>query len=127
MSASRPLSPHLQVYRFSLLMAMSIIHRITGTGLYIGFGLFAWWLLALASGPSAYELFCTCAASIPGRIVLFAATWGLFHHMFGGLRHLVWDTGAGLNVPCAKNIARLCVVVPIALTIGVWALAYCVK
>ncbi len=125
--SSRPLSPHLQVYRFSMLMAMSIIHRITGTGLYFGFALFAWWLIAAATGHQAYEVFYSYAGSIVGRLVLFAATWGLFHHMFGGIRHLIWDTGAGLAVPAAKNIARVCIILPLLLTIGVWVVGYCVK
>src|ERR1700722_19197173 len=96
-SAARPLSPHLSTYRLTLTMAMSIVHRITGGALYVGSLLLAWWLLAAASGPNAYATFQSVASSFIGRIVLFGYTWALIHHMLGGGRHLIWDTGRGLG------------------------------
>ena len=103
--ASRPLSPHLSIYRFTWLMAASIIHRLTGAALYFGMALVAWWLLALARGPEAYGLFLLVASSWPGRLVLFGYAWALMHHMLGGIRHLVWDTGEALDVKTARVLA----------------------
>lgn len=120
-NGSRPLSPHLQVYRFSLLMAMSIIHRITGAALYFGTLLLVWWLVAAASGPQAYAVFSAVAGSFPGQLVLFGYTWALLHHMMGGIRHFIWDTGAGLGVVHARQIALLSIVASLGLTVLVWA------
>ncbi len=97
--ASRPLSPHLSVYRFTLTMAMSIVHRITGVALYAGTLLLAWWLLALSTDAGAYVHVSRIMASIPGQVILFGYTWALFHHMLGGVRHLIWDVGRGLDHP----------------------------
>src|ERR1700757_3212607 len=91
----RPLSPHLSIYRPMLSMMMSIVHRITGAALYFGTLLLVWWLLAVASGPVAYATFQSAASSWIGRLVLFGYTWALVHHMLGGLRYLIWDTGRG--------------------------------
>src|SRR5262245_33588567 len=90
---ARPLSPHLQIYKPMLTMVMSIVHRITGVGLYAGFLLLAWWLLAAASGPTAYSKVQAFHASFIGRLILFGYTWALIHHLLGGVRHLIWDTG----------------------------------
>src|SRR5258708_39864265 len=95
--AERPLSPHLTIYRPVLSMMMSIVHRITGAALYIGTLLLVWWLLAAVSGPGAYAAFQSAAASFIGRIVLFGYTWALIHHMLGGMRYLIWDTGRGFG------------------------------
>src|SRR5260370_31889623 len=91
----RPLSPHLSIYKPMLTLLMSIAHRITGFGLYFGTLLLAWWLLAAASGPNAYAGIGSFMSSFIGRIVLFGYTWALMHHMLGGIRHLIWDTGHG--------------------------------
>src|SRR5215469_11438296 len=93
----RPLSPHLQVYRWPITMAMSIAHRVTGGALYVGSLLLIWLLVAAATGPHAYEIASAVFGSIIGRLVLFGYTLALFHHMFGGLRHFLWDTGAGME------------------------------
>ena len=82
----RPLSPHLQIYRWTWTMAMSVLHRVTGTALYGGTALVAIWLVALASGPAAYGWVAWFFGSWIGRIVLFGYTWILMHHMLGGLR-----------------------------------------
>ena len=87
--AKRPLSPHLTIYRPMLSMMMSIVHRITGAALYFGTLLLVWWLLAAASGPTAYAAFQSAAASFIGRIVVFGYTWALIHHMLGGMRYLI--------------------------------------
>ena len=96
--AARPLSPHLRIYRLTLTMLMSIVHRITGAALYVGTLLLAWWLLAAASGPNAYATFQAVTSSFIGRVVLLGYTWALVHHMLGGIRHLIWDSGHGLGL-----------------------------
>jgi succinate dehydrogenase / fumarate reductase cytochrome b subunit len=92
--AERPLSPHLQIYKPTLTMMMSIVHRITGGALYFGMLLVAWWLIA-ASSPNGYARFQWFASSWIGRLILFGYTWALIHHMLGGVRHLIWDLGYG--------------------------------
>jgi len=120
--ANRPLSPHIQVYRWRLTMAMSIAHRITGAGLYAGTLLLAWWLVAAASGPDAFAIANAAAGSWLGLIVLFGFTWALVHHMFGGLRHFVWDFSAGLGKPARDRIALATIVGSVAITIVLWAI-----
>src|SRR5262245_40865955 len=88
----RPISPHLQIYRPTLTMMMSIVHRITGAALYFGMLLLAWWLLAAANGPNSYANVEWFMGSFIGRLVLFGYTWALIHHMLGGIRHLIWDS-----------------------------------
>lgn len=94
----RPLSPHLQIYSMPINMAMSIVHRILGGALYFGSLLLAWWLIAAATGPDYYNYVAGVFASWPGKIVLLGYTWALMHHMLGGLRHLLWDTGTGYDL-----------------------------
>ena len=118
--AVRPLSPHLSIYRPMLSMMMSIVHRITGAALYIGTLLLVWWLLAAASGPGAYAVFQSAAASFIGRIVLFGYTWALIHHMLGGMRYLIWDTGRGFGAAEREWLLRANLVGSILLTIILW-------
>src|SRR6202047_4580128 len=117
---TRPLSPHLQIYRPMLTMVMSIVHRITGGALYVGTLLLTWWLLAIASGPNAYATFQMVASSFIGRLVLLGYTWALIHHMLGGLRHLIWDTGRGFGPAEREWLARANLAGSIALTIVLW-------
>jgi len=118
--AERPLSPHLTIYRPMLSMMMSIVHRITGGALYFGTLLLVWWLLAAASGPTAYAAFQSAAASFIGRIVLFGYTWALIHHMLGGMRYLIWDTGRGFGAAEREWLLRANLVGSILLTIILW-------
>lgn len=116
----RPLSPHLQIYRWSWTMAMSIAHRATGVALYAGTLLLAGWLVALASGPDAYATAQAVMNSIPGRLVLFLYTWTLFHHMLGGLRHFLWDMGLADGSPARHLVAQATLVGSIVLALIVW-------
>src|SRR5579872_6039804 len=102
----RPLSPHLQIYRPTLTMMMSIVHRITGAALYLGTLLLAWWLIAAASGPNGYATIQWFMATSIGRLVLFGYTWALLHHMFGGIRHFIWDLGYGFGANEREWMAR---------------------
>jgi succinate dehydrogenase / fumarate reductase cytochrome b subunit len=120
----RPLSPHLQIYKPILTMMMSIVHRITGGALYFGTLLVAWWLIAAASGPSAYTAFEGFIGSIVGRLILFGYTWALIHHMLGGIRHLVWDLGYGFE-PTEREVLTVATLIgSIGLTIALWAVGY---
>ena len=120
----RPLSPHIQIYRWTLTMVLSILHRATGVALYAGTALLAGWLLAAASGEEAYAVVQSISTAWYGRLVLFGYSWALFHHMFGGLRHFIWDTGRGFDLRNVEIIARVTAFVPPVLTIVVWVLAY---
>ena len=117
---ARPLSPHLQIYTPKINMVMSILHRITGAALYFGTLLLAFWLIAAASGPDmlgfANELF----GSILGRLILLGYTWALLHHMFGGLRHLVWDTGRGFELGTVDFMCWASLIAALVLTISIW-------
>ena len=123
----RPLSPHLQIYRPMLSMMMSIVHRITGGALYFGTALIAIWLVAAASGPSAFATVQGIYGSIPGLLVLFFYTWALIHHALGGVRHLIWDTGHGFEPRERELLYRLTLGGSIALTLLIWTVGYLVR
>ncbi|HZD92041.1 MAG TPA: succinate dehydrogenase, cytochrome b556 subunit [Pseudolabrys sp.] len=120
----RPLSPHLQIYKPMLTMMMSIVHRITGAGLYFGMALLAWWLIAAASGPNAYADFQWFIGTIIGQLVLFGFTWALVHHTLGGIRHLIWDTVHGFEPTEREMLAVATIVGSIAITLVLWGIAY---
>ena len=120
----RPLSPHLQIYRRSIHMMMSIVHRITGTALYFGTLLLAAWLMAAAMGPAQFATVNGIAASLLGKLVLLGYTWALLHHMFGGIRHLIWDTGRGFDLASVRRISWATIVCSLLLTVLIWAAAF---
>ena len=122
----RPLSPHIQIYKWTLPFLMSGFHRVTGFVLYFGFALIAWWLLAAASGPSAYANVQWFYGTFIGRLVLFGYTWALIHHTLGGIRHLIWDTGRGLGDREIDWLARATIGGSIVLTLVVWVIGYLV-
>lgn len=126
-AATRPLSPHLQIYRWTWTMAMSIAHRVTGVALFAGSLLLATWLVALATSPEGFATLQAALGSIPGRLVLFGYTWALIHHMLGGVRHLVWDLGIGYSRATRMNLARATLIGSVLLTLAVWALAYSLR
>lgn len=125
--AARPLSPHLQIYKPILTMVTSILHRITGSALFFGTLLVAWWLVAIASGPAYYEFVSEVFGSILGRLVLFGFTWALMFHMLGGMRHLLWDTGRGLEKGPRNNLARATIIGSVVLTILLWVVGYALR
>ncbi len=120
--ANRPLSPHLQIYRWPITMTMSIAHRVTGVGLYFGTILLVWWLAAAASGPPAFDFANAVLGSWIGLLVLFGYTWALIHHMLGGIRHFIWDFGVGLGKPARDYIAWATLAGSLVLTVFVWAI-----
>jgi succinate dehydrogenase / fumarate reductase cytochrome b subunit len=120
----RPLSPHIQVYRFMLTYVMSGFHRVTGFVLYFGFALVVWWLVAAAAGPNAYAAFEWFTGSLIGKIILLGYSWALIHHALGGIRHLIWDLIYGFEPNEREMLAVATIVGSIVLTILVWAIAF---
>lgn len=123
-NGNRPVSPHLQVYRWSVTMASSIFHRATGVILGAGTLLLAWWLIAAATGDEAYALVQLCMSSVVGRLVLFGFTWSLVFHSLNGVRHLVWDTGVGFELKTAQLSGWAVFIGSVVLTLAIWAGAY---
>lgn len=120
----RPLSPHIQLYRLSMTFVMSGFHRTTGFVLYFGMLIPAAWLLAAATGPEWFRFINGLIGTILGRLVLFGYTWGLIHHMLGGVRHLIWDTGRGLDLVSIEIFAWATIICSVGLTAAVWLAAF---
>jgi succinate dehydrogenase / fumarate reductase cytochrome b subunit len=125
--AARPISPHLSIFRPIITMMMSIVHRITGAGLYFGMLFLAWWLLAAALGPAAFETANAFFGSWLGRLILLGFTWALIHHLLGGVRHLIWDTGAGFDETTRKGLAWATIIGSVILTLVVWVVGYALR
>ena len=122
---NRPLSPHLQIWRWGPHMLVSILHRATGDGMaLVGLGVFLWWLGALASGPEAYETFLWAAGTPIGYIVMIGLTWAFFTHMMSGLRHFVLDIGAGYELDTNKMWSILAPIIAGLLTVAVWSFIF---
>ncbi len=122
--AERPLSPHLQVWRWHITMLCSILHRISGVGLYFGAFIAAAWALALASGPESYERVMGWLSHPLGRLVLLALTAGYFYHLANGIRHLAFDAGHTLNPRVANMTGWATLVFTVLATAIVWFVAY---
>jgi succinate dehydrogenase / fumarate reductase, cytochrome b subunit len=123
----RPLSPHLSIYRVTMTMAMSIVHRISGAALYVGVLLLAWFLIAASTDASSFSVFSDFIDSFIGRLILFMFTWALFHHLIGGLRHTLWDAGYGLDAPLRDQMAWATLIGGFALTVLVWIVGAAVR
>lgn len=114
---NRPLSPHLTIYRPQLTSMTSIFVRITGNGLLLGAVLVVWWLLAAATSEAYFEVADAVITSFIGDIVMFLSLWALWYHLLGGLRHLYWDTGRGLDVETAEKLGLAMIGGSVILTI----------
>jgi len=119
----RPLSPHLQIYSPLINMVMSIVHRITGAALYFGTALLAWWLIAAAMGPAYFGFVNGLLGSPIGLVVLAGYSWALLHHMIGGIRHLIWDTGRGFDLGTVNSLSWGTIILSLALTAALWLYA----
>lgn len=125
MSDPRPLSPHLQIYRWQLTSVMSILHRAAGVGLSLGAVLLVWWLVAAASGPAAYGVVEDFLGSWLGFLLLLGWTAALFYHLCNGIRHLVWDTVHAFDLNSTYLggwlvVAATAVLTSIAWIAGIW-------
>jgi len=117
MPTSRPLSPHLQVYKWQITMVLSISHRATGVALSVGSLLLAWWLVALATGPQAFAAAQGFIGSWLGKLLLLGWTFSLFFHLANGIRHLFWDAGYGFENKTTTASGWAVVVASVALTV----------
>jgi succinate dehydrogenase / fumarate reductase cytochrome b subunit len=118
--SARPLSPHVQVWRWHLTMAVSILHRLTGMFLYLGALLLAGWAVALAEGRQAFAAFTGVFLAWPGRLVLMLVTLSGFFHLANGVRHLFWDVGKGFQPRTADRTAAIVVVFAVLATAMFW-------
>ena len=118
----RPLSPHLQVWRWHVTMAASILHRVSGIGLAVGALLVVVWLACLMAGPEAYATFAGLSGSWIGLIVWIGVSWSAFYHLASGIRHLIWDTGIGFQLNVADALSWASIAFSIAGTAVFWFL-----
>lgn len=119
---TRPLSPHLTIWRWGPHMVVSILHRVTGGALSVaGLGLLAWWLIAIAGGPGAYASFTKAAGHPLGLVVLVGLSWAFFQHLLAGVRHLTMDSGAAFELGTNKRFAILTILGSVLLTVLLWA------
>ncbi|MBT8080785.1 MAG: succinate dehydrogenase, cytochrome b556 subunit [Gammaproteobacteria bacterium] len=116
----RPLSPHISIYRWPVTMVSSILHRATGIAMAAGFALLVFWLANTANGPGAYAALAAVMGSTVGRILLVGWSWAFFYHLANGIRHLVWDTGRGLEKGQATASAWFVIAASVVLTAVFW-------
>jgi len=114
--SQRPLSPHLGVYKFMYTMSLSILHRLTGCVATVGFLVFVWWLMALASGPDSYASAMQVLSSPFAKLLLVGFTFSFVYHFCNGIRHLVWDTGRGLERAQARRSGAFVIAAALVLT-----------
>jgi len=120
--ANRPLSPHLQIWKWGPHMLVSILHRVTGDGMaFVALPVLLWWLGALASGQEAYETFTWAATTPIGYLVLVGISWAFFNHLASGIRHFVLDIGAGYELKTNRAWSIGSIAIAIVLTVAFWA------
>ena len=119
---TRPLSPHLDVYKWQVQMVTSILHRATGIALVAGMLGLVWGLVALAGGEKSWAAFATCAGSLLGQLVLFGFSWALAYHLINGVRHLVQDAGRGWSIPGVGRSGWMSMIGSVVLVVVVWAI-----
>jgi succinate dehydrogenase / fumarate reductase cytochrome b subunit len=118
---SRPVSPHLTIWRWGPGMLVSILHRATGIALsFAGLAILTWWLMAIAQGAEAYAEFVKVAMHPVGLVVLVGITWSFFQHLLSGIRHLVMDTGAAFELDTNKRFAVLTIAGSLLVTVALW-------
>ena len=120
MSRSKPLSPHLQIYRPQLTSVLSITHRATGIFLSLGTGLLVYWLASVASGPDCYATTQRVLSNVFARLLLVGWTWAFFYHFCNGLRHLAWDAGYGFDLKAAYRSGYVVLASSVVLTGLIW-------
>jgi len=123
-SGPRPLSPHLQIFRWHILMATSIGHRISGVVLALGLPVLAWWLSAAASGPEAYYKVTGMLGSWYGQLALLVWSLAFWYHLANGVRHLIWDSGHGLELEPARKGGWAVMALAPVLTAATWLVAW---
>jgi len=117
---ARPLSPHLSVYRWPITMILSILHRMTGVAMSVGFIVLAAWLIAAAGAPADYDVVAGLLGSWFGRLVLIGFSFAFFLHLCNGIRHLLWDAGYGFEKSQANRSGTAVAALTIILTLAYW-------
>jgi succinate dehydrogenase / fumarate reductase cytochrome b subunit len=118
--SARPVSPHLQIYKPQLTSVLSIMHRITGVGAFLGSVCVMLWLVSLAWDASLYGFLQIVVVSIPVQILLFLWTLSFIYHLLNGVRHLVWDAGKGLELPEIYKSGKIVMILALAITVLIW-------
>jgi succinate dehydrogenase / fumarate reductase cytochrome b subunit len=121
---SRPLSPHLTIWRWQVPMLASIMHRATGMALSLGAVVLAWWLVSISNGPEGYDSFMAYAVTPLGLILLFGFTWSFAFHFCNGVRHLAWDMGYGFDKHAASKTGLLVFALSFLIAIAVFAFVW---
>ena len=122
----RPLSPHLQVYRWPISMALSILHRASGCALGVGTLLMTWWLVSAARSEASFDTAQWFMGSILGKLLLFGWSLALFFHLCCGIRHLWMDSGRGFEKAEYDLSAKIVLGATVVLTVGAWIVALAV-
>ena len=123
-AATRPLSPHLTIYRWPVTMATSITHRATGVGMASGMVILAWWLVSISNGPEGWQSFHALSDTPIGLLVVFGLTWSLVFHFLNGVRHLAWDLGYGFPKELAERNSVMILAASILGAVAIFALAW---
>jgi succinate dehydrogenase / fumarate reductase cytochrome b subunit len=113
---NRPLSPHLSIYRPQLTSVTSILTRITGNALILAAFLTVWWFLAAATSPAYFDVVDGIVTSFVGDLIMFGSLWALWYHTLAGVRHLIWDNAAMLDIPTAEKLGWAVVIGSFILT-----------
>lgn len=121
---TRPLSPHLSIYRPQITSVLSITHRISGVALYAGLGLLIVFLGVVGYYPTYYAKLHECFTSILGRTLLFGWTLAFYFHFFNGIRHLFWDMGKGFDIPSVNKTGWLAIIFAVLASVFSWIVAY---
>jgi len=119
----RPMSPHVQIWRWHITMATSILNRAAGVALYVGGLIIAGWAMSLAAGPVVFEDYLVLLGSPLGKLILFGLTLAVFYHLAAGIRHLFWDAGEGFQTKTADMTGVAAIAFAIASSVAVWAIA----
>ncbi len=124
----RPLSPHLQIYRWQLTMAMSILHRMCGVALAAGIAMIVWLLVSAATGEDAYNQFTAFCNTTIGKLMLSGWAAALSYHLCNGVRHLIWDTVHLLEIRNAYRAGYIVLIVAACIAAvfiaRIWGLQY---
>ncbi len=117
---NRPLSPHLQIYRWQLTSVLSILHRMTGVGLSLAIPFLVIWLGSISEGKATFEMVLEIYSHPLSLLVLFKILWAFFYHMLNGIRHLAWDGGYGFSLQSTYRSGWLVVILSFGLTALIW-------
>jgi succinate dehydrogenase / fumarate reductase cytochrome b subunit len=120
----RPISPHLDVYRWQIGNTLSILHRFTGVGLSLGLVALSYWLVALAGGSGSYGTALWLLSGPVGQLFLCGWTFAFLYHLLNGLRHLLWDAGYGFERTQRRASGWFVVLAAMGLTAGVWLMVW---